>query len=217
MSFWAKDRKIGPIWVESFPISFFPVASSKKYYHSTTFCYWQKIKHTRFQFKSKVASYSNESVSYKWEWPLLHPSSLCVAPFFGARKEARRKLSFEWKIIILIGHYTCSIERSWNGGGCGILCHKRSNSINNEESFLLRVVFFAWNKRERATSILHAAFTKGLIFLENHVKVLTYSFTECSLLEICLDFKHVNTSKEWFALKVHFVIQKNKAQIKIYH
>ena len=31
--------------------------------------------------RSTVASYSNESFSFKWEWPILHPSSLCCTSF----------------------------------------------------------------------------------------------------------------------------------------
>ena len=53
-----------------------------------------------------VVSCSNESFSFKWEWPILHPSSLSCTSFFGGRKEASRKLSFEWNILNWIGHYT---------------------------------------------------------------------------------------------------------------
>ena len=47
------------------------------------------------------------SVSFKREWPILHLSSLLLPLFIGGRKEASRKLSFEWKILIWIGHESC--------------------------------------------------------------------------------------------------------------
>ena len=59
-----------------------------------------------------VASYSNESFSFKWEWPILHPSPLCCTSF-GWRKEANRKLLFEWKILIWKVHYSNSFLEIW--------------------------------------------------------------------------------------------------------
>ena len=53
-----------------------------------------------------MASYSNESFSFKWEWPILHPSSLCCSSLFGGTNETSRKLSFLWRILIWIGHYS---------------------------------------------------------------------------------------------------------------
>ena len=59
------------------------------------------------QVRCTVVSYSNESFSFKWEWMAYFAPILSLLPLLlGGRKEASVKLSFEWKILIWIGHYS---------------------------------------------------------------------------------------------------------------
>ena len=67
---------------------------------------WASRNTFRIYITYNVASQSNKSFSFKWKWPILHPSSLYCTSFFGGRKEASKKLSFKWKIPTWIGHYS---------------------------------------------------------------------------------------------------------------
>ena len=49
-----------------------------------------------------IVSYQNESFSSKWDLPCLPPSSLEL----WRRERASRQLSFWWKTLNLIGHYS---------------------------------------------------------------------------------------------------------------
>ena len=49
-----------------------------------------------------VVTYQNESFSSKWELPCLPPFSLEL----WRKDRARRQLSFWWKTLVLIGHYS---------------------------------------------------------------------------------------------------------------
>ena len=74
--------------------------------------------------KMEVNSYtylSKWAIDLKQQWhPIkmrafhslnLNLSSHCCPSFFGGRKEASRKLSFEWNILIWIGHYSIFLRR----------------------------------------------------------------------------------------------------------
>ena len=65
------------------------------------FLQWPKCEDTEdkpYLLVPTVASYSNESVSFKWAWPILRPSPLRRLSFLSGRKEASKKFSFERKI-----------------------------------------------------------------------------------------------------------------------
>ena len=66
-----------------------------------------------FSFRnSQIYNSQNSGVQFKWEFFIqirmayLAPNLPLLHLFFGVRKEASRKLSFGWKILIWIGHYS---------------------------------------------------------------------------------------------------------------
>ena len=63
---------------------------------------WAKLEWTLYT----VASYSNESFSLKWEWPILHPTSLCGTSFLVEGKRQAGSSHLNEKILIWIGHYS---------------------------------------------------------------------------------------------------------------
>ena len=71
----------------------------------TALCYYFQA---ATDIQTTEASYSNESISFKWEWPILHPSSLCCPSFMveGKRQAGSShlndKFSFEWDTTVVI-------------------------------------------------------------------------------------------------------------------
>ena len=76
--------------------------------------HWRGKVHEIMQVHFRVIFQTNNysGVLFKWEifiqmrMAYFAPNLPLLHLYFGGRKEASRKLSFEWKILIWIGHYS---------------------------------------------------------------------------------------------------------------